>query len=527
MKAARILPGGIEAFALRWKASLPFLFVFLAIILSFFYNLHAVPLFDVDEGAFTEVTREMFERGDFISTYLNGEPYYDKPVLTYWFQAIGVFLFGLSEFAFRFPSAIAATCWVFAVYFFTREWVDKETGWIAAVITPTVLWVSLIGRAAIADSFLNLFLALSLFDLYRYFQDNKGLHRNRIFLWIGLGFLTKGPIAILIPFMVSFLFFVTQKQWLRWVKTVLHPVGITIFLGVTLPWYVAQYLKEGYTFIESFFLKHNVGRYLAPMEGHSGGLYYYILIMLVVILPYSALFVRILGRLREARRQPFDLFLWLWFFFVLIFFSLSGTKLPHYVLHGCTPLFILMAKYRHDLKSRVVALLPAAIFLTSVVLVPEIIEQVRIHADDYTKAILSEVNTVVGLDYRIWSIAALIAILVLPFAKRFQAWQSLVITGFIMIFIVGHLVLPVGLTLTQMPVKEAALIAKQHDYDVVMWKTRMPSFSVYREHVTLRREPEAGDVVFTKSNKVEQLGEYHILYQRGGVALVLVEARHE
>lgn len=80
------------------------------------------------------------------------------------------------------------------------------------------------------------------------------------------------------------------------------------------------------------------------MEGHKGGIYYYILIVFLIILPYSTLLIRILPRLRDVREKQLDLFLWLWFFVVLVFFSLSGTKLPHYVLHGCTPLFILMAK---------------------------------------------------------------------------------------------------------------------------------------------------------------------------------------
>jgi 4-amino-4-deoxy-L-arabinose transferase-like glycosyltransferase len=100
--------------------------------LSFFYNLGDVPLFDRDEGAFSEATREMFERNDFISTYLNGEPRYDKPILIYWFQAASVSLFGMNEFGFRFPSAVFASLWVLAVYLFTRRELDPDRGLKAA-----------------------------------------------------------------------------------------------------------------------------------------------------------------------------------------------------------------------------------------------------------------------------------------------------------------------------------------------------------------------------------------------------------
>jgi 4-amino-4-deoxy-L-arabinose transferase-like glycosyltransferase len=498
--------------------------LFLAVGLSFFYNLDGAPLFDRDEGAFSEATREMFERGDFISTYLNGNPRYDKPILIYWLQALGLLLFGVTEFAFRLPSAIAAAFWVFAVYGFVCKYLDKQTGWVAAVITATTLWVSIIGRAATADAVLNLFLALSLFDSYRYAENNRAFYRNRAFLWTGLGFLTKGPIALLIPFVVTLLFFAFQKQWLRWFKATFHPVGLAIFLVIALPWYIAQYLKEGQAFIEGFFLKHNVGRYLSPMEGHRGGFYYYILVVFLIVLPYSTLLIRILPRLRDGREKQLDLFLWLWFFVVLVFFSLSGTKLPHYVLHGCTPLFILMAKYRKDLRSPFLALFPIVVFLTIVLMLPEILDLVQAHTnDDYAKAILEETDKVLGMKHRLWTVFVLSIVIVLPFARRITAWQSLIAAGFVNIFIVGHLLLPVALTLTQMPVKEAALIAKQKGYDVVMWKIRMPSFSVYRQQITPRRKPEAGEVVFTRVDRLDELEQYQVLYQKGGIVLAFVE----
>ena len=79
------------------------------LLISFFLLLGHAPLFDVDEGAFSQATLEMFQRGDFLSTYLNGQPRYDKPILIYWLQALSVAIFGVNEFAFRFPSALCAT----------------------------------------------------------------------------------------------------------------------------------------------------------------------------------------------------------------------------------------------------------------------------------------------------------------------------------------------------------------------------------------------------------------------------------
>src|ERR671939_2098036 len=92
-----------------------------AVIASFFWMLGTAPLFDVDEGAFSQATLEMFERGDFLSTYLNGEPRYDKPILVYWLQAAAVALLGPTEWAFRLPSALCASGWAAMTFFFVKR----------------------------------------------------------------------------------------------------------------------------------------------------------------------------------------------------------------------------------------------------------------------------------------------------------------------------------------------------------------------------------------------------------------------
>jgi 4-amino-4-deoxy-L-arabinose transferase-like glycosyltransferase len=379
------------------------------------------------------------------------------------------------------------------------------------------------GRAATADALLNLFIVLSLFDIYRYAESEQAKHRNLAFLWAGLGFLTKGPIAVAIPGMVSLIFFGWQRRWREWLKAVCHPISLIIFLVVNLPWYLAQYLRQGQAFIDGFFLKHNVERFLSPMEGHSGGVWYFVLILLLLVFPYTALCIHLLGRLREARHSTLDRFLWVWCGFVILFFTFSGTKLPHYVLPGCTPLFLLMAKYRKTFRSRILALLPAALFLVIVVFMPEIIEQIQLRTPDTaTRQMLAEAGPMFGWTYRLWAVLALAAVGALLWVKRFAAWQALLITAFITTFVVAYLVLPVGLNLMQLPVKEAALLAKQEGYEVVMWKVRMPSFSVYRQRVTPRRDPQPGEVVFTRLKNLEHLPAYDLLYEKGGFALATV-----
>src|SRR4029077_21141726 len=111
----------------------------LTVALSFFFALGRSPLFDVDEGAFSQATMEMFQRGDFLSTYLNGVPRYNKPILVYWLQAASVLAFGPTEFAFRLPSAVCATLWVLLTFLFARRRFGSNTALLAAAIISTSL----------------------------------------------------------------------------------------------------------------------------------------------------------------------------------------------------------------------------------------------------------------------------------------------------------------------------------------------------------------------------------------------------
>src|SRR5690348_5374407 len=145
----------------------------LAIIASFFWMLGTAPLFDVDEGAFSQATLEMFERGDFLSTYLNGEPRYDKPILVYWLQAACVALLGPSEWAFRLPSAICATLWAWLTYLFVRRHYGVPRALFAALLLATSLGVFIIGRAATADALLNMLIAASMFAAWLHLATGR------------------------------------------------------------------------------------------------------------------------------------------------------------------------------------------------------------------------------------------------------------------------------------------------------------------------------------------------------------------
>jgi 4-amino-4-deoxy-L-arabinose transferase-like glycosyltransferase len=508
-------------------ALLPGLALALAVFMGLFLNLGAMPLFDVDEGAFSEATREMLERGDYLSTWLNGQPRFDKPILIYWLQAASVRWLGLSEFALRLPSALAASAWICAIYLFARRYLDRGTSLAAAFLAASTAGVTVIGRGAIADALLNLLLALTMFDIYRYAADPSPrpnrLLRRRAFLWMGLGLLTKGPVALLVPGAASLLAFALQRRMADWWRAVRDPVGWTILLAVAMPWYVLEYGRHGDAFLAGFFMRHNVERFLSPLQGHGGSLLYYLPAILVLLLPYSGLFLRTLGALRHPRQlraAPLDLFLWCWFLFVLVFFSLAGTKLPHYLLYGATPLFILMARRRAALRSNLLAFAPPLLMLGLVAALPALLQRLAPGiANAYVREALGRAEAFNGA----WQAGAG---LLLGAAGALALWRGvplfrrLAAAGLLCSLALGGLLLPALAELQQAPVKEAAQLARRAGWDVQRWHINVPSFSVYRGAVTPATPwPQPGQVILTRSDALPALGPAQLLYRKGGVVL--------
>lgn len=512
------------------KSSLPgthFLLLAVTVFAAFLLNLGGAPLFDLDEGAFSQATREMFLRGDFISPYVNGEPRYDKPVLIHWFQAASVALFGTNEFAFRLPSALAASGWVLLLYgFLRRVHADPRIALYGAMMTATALQISVIGKAATADALLNLWLAASLFGIYLYWLEDRRRYVIATFVFMGLGFLTKGPIAVLVPVAVSLLFFALQGEWRRWLRAVFDPLGIGLFLLINAPWYWLQYQQEGQAFIDGFFFKHNVSRFSDPMEGHAGSLFYYLLIAPIALLPFSTVLFKALGRANRLRRDPLGLYALIWFGFVLAFFSFSGTKLPHYLNYGLSGAIILMALSLDALRSRFWALLPALLWFTLLLALPWLLQAALPHIDDARAlALLEGYQVHFGWGYGLFMAALVLGTLVLMFMRRPALPHAVLVSGLASVLAVSLWLLPALGQIQQGPVKNAGLMARDLEGPFVMWKVNMPSISVYSEQIFQRRTPQAGDLVFTRRDKLQRLGEYELLHDQGGLVLARVRSR--
>ena len=494
-----------------------------AVFACFFIGIGGFPLFDLDEGAFSEATREMLASGNYLSTYLNGEPRYDKPILIYWLQAASVHLFGISEFAFRLPSALAGSAWVILTYLFVRRVANDRQALAAGIITASALAVSVIVKVATADALLNLLISATLFSAYLFLRLRERKYLYFAFAAMGLGFLTKGPVAVIIPGLVTFLYSALRRDLKGWLALALDWRGIALFFALAAPWYVVQYLVEGDGFFRGFFLKHNVDRFSAPMESHSGNFFYYVPVLLLSVLPYTTMLFKLLAQGPRIVKDDLQLFLLLWFATVFVIFSFSGTKLPHYLIYGYSGVFILMAIYLDELRSRLLAFLPLLLLLAALLFLPQLIEAAIPHIHKpYYQEMLAATRQSLSRWYYPFFTGFVLLTLYFMVEKRFALGAKLLASGVILAAGFSLLLLPLFGGLQQGPIKEAALLARDRGYTVVMWGLNMPSFSVYSQRIVEKRDPRRGDIVITQTSRLGELRAYETLYSKNGIALIRV-----
>jgi 4-amino-4-deoxy-L-arabinose transferase-like glycosyltransferase len=483
-----------------------------AVALSFFLALGQAPLFDVDEGAFSQATLEMFQRGDYLSTFLNGVPRYDKPILVYWLQAASVLALGPTELAFRLPSALCGTLWCVLVFAFTRRNYGDNAGLVAAAITATSVGVFAIGRAATADALLNLCLVATMFAAWLHLKTGERKWLYAVFAAAGLGVMAKGPVAILIPGVVTFLFCILRKDIKVWLRAILDWKGILLFALIVVPWYAAIFHKDGWAFFEGFIMKHNVGRFGSTLQGHGGSLLYYFPVVLIATLPHTGFFARIFTRLKTLWRDDLSCYLLLWFAFVFVFFSLSGTKLPHYVLYGMTGMFILAALEAEQIGSGLWLAVPAALFFGFLLALPAMLDAFGAKTGDvYYREVSGAARGEFPAEFFAFCGAALAVSLWIAFDRRLATAFKPIVCGVLAVVTLAVFVVPAFGRLLQEPIKEAALLARSRNYSVIMWGINAPSFSVYYGRPTPARVPMPGDIVITRAKRLAE--EPSIVYQ--------------
>ncbi|TAM11283.1 MAG: glycosyltransferase family 39 protein [Nevskiaceae bacterium] len=500
-----------------------------AAFIGFASNIWNAPLFDLDEGAFSEATVEMIHSGNWLTTTLDGAPRYDKPILIYWLQAASVKAFGVHAFAFRLPSVLCACLWMLAVWGFARRYAGgNRAALFAALTVPLSLLPGIIGHAAIADALLNLFLALTFFDIYRYFDQPSKATALRVYLWMGLGLLAKGPVAVVLPLIVGTLFFIWQGRTRDWAHAVLFFPGWLVTAAVVAVWVVPLYLGGRIDFLNHFIFQQNLGRYSETLQGHGGKLWYYVLWFPLILLPFTALVVPVFKRGFGRRPEPLDGYLCLWFGVTFVIFTFSGTQLPHYLLYGCTGLFVLFGKYHDRAPPRAATLAPALLLAAALAALPWLLPLVHTPPQrTFEAGILALVQQGFGITYHVLTIAGLAIVLVLMAWRGLPPWRALLVAAFAQAVVVWWAVVPVYAAAQQGPTREAAQLAKSLGLPTVSYGKYLPSFSVYRGAPTPHGLPAPGELVFVSRDAIPALEKgldgatLEPKFEKGGVALFL------
>ena len=328
----------------------------------FFYGLGQFGLVGADEPRYAQVAREMLERRDWITPVLGGQAWLEKPPLYYWQAMLAYSLYGVSDAAARVPSAFDATLLVVAVYIFLRRFrpgVELD----GALITASCAGVIGYARAAGTDMALASTFSIAMLAWWSWRESGNRGYLGAFYFFVALGTLAKGPVA---PFLAALIigFYAAVAREFRVVAKTLWPPGIALFCAVSLPWYVVVQLRNP-EFFRVFFLQHNLERFSSNLYHHHAPFWYYLPVTLLALAPW-AVFVTV-GFVESARlwwaerstsapanencESQFRIFLLLWLIVPAVFFSLSQSKLPGYILPVVPAGALLLADYlRRHLK---------------------------------------------------------------------------------------------------------------------------------------------------------------------------------
>ncbi len=323
---------------------LPFLLFFSAFLLYTVNN--SVSIYILDEAKNSECAREMFEKGDWIVPTFNYNLRTDKPPLHYFFMMAGYHIFGVNEWAARFFSGIFGALTILITFLYTKRFTNPATALWAVFVLLASVHLGIQFHLAVPDPYLIFFFCWSLFLFYAAISERRLYEIILLYVSIGLGTLTKGPVAIALPGLIFLLFLIFTKQ-MKWkIIRALKPfTGAAIVLAIALPWYILVGLETNWEWTAGFFLKHNIGRFTNEMEGHGGIFLITFAFILTGMFPFSAFLVQAYHNAVKDRHDHFVLFSLIAASTIILFFSLSGTKLPNYTVPSYPFLAILLAGY--------------------------------------------------------------------------------------------------------------------------------------------------------------------------------------
>lgn len=327
------------------------LFTFLGLLLLcyfiFFFNIGNYALMDVDETRYVSMARDMFHSKDFLTLYLNGEYFFEKPPLYFWGECLSFALFGkVNEFTARFPVALYGTLSTLLVYFTGKKIISRRYGFISALILATTLEFVMLAKFAILDIVVTTCIGFSvMFGFLTQFVSDK----NKKYMWwlfyifSGLAVMAKGIPGFVVPFAVMFFVTLYNKTFKQIFKPQYILPGFALFFLIVLPWHIVMLKLHDPLFFNEYIMKHHINRFFSSSEiDREQPFYFYFVTVLWGLIPwvFSGIAVGI-TKLKTFKNiavselnnsQKFMMFNIIAFIVTMLFFSSSSTKLITYIL---------------------------------------------------------------------------------------------------------------------------------------------------------------------------------------------------
>jgi 4-amino-4-deoxy-L-arabinose transferase-like glycosyltransferase len=331
----------------------------LALVVIWFGNLEYRKLIKPDEGRYAEIPREMVVTGDWTTPRLNELKYFEKPPLQYWATAVAYEVFGEHQWTSRLWAALTGFLGVLFVWYAGTRLFGREAGIYAALLLGSSMLYSAMSHINTLDMGVTFFISVGIISLCIAQKEVRDTSR-RNWMWLAwaalaLAVLSKGLMGIILPGAALFWYSVFNRDVMVW-KRMHWVTGLIVFLLIAAPWFVLV-MKANPEFFDRFFIYEHYTRFTTKVHGRYQPWYYFVPVLLLGMLPWVFLMFDTLLRVwKESANQVREFsparFLLVWAVFIYFFFSISGSKLPSYLLPMFPALALLMGKQIAEMESR-------------------------------------------------------------------------------------------------------------------------------------------------------------------------------
>jgi 4-amino-4-deoxy-L-arabinose transferase-like glycosyltransferase len=419
--------------------------VALVLVIGWFATLGVRPLVRADESRYAEISREMVASGDWVTPRLNGYKYFEKPPLQYWATALAFVAFGLGEWTARLWTALTGFLAILFTWYVGNRLRGPPVGLLSAAVLASSQLFAALGHFNTLDMGVAAFLSVAVFAFLLAQLDTASAAARRGWMLVAwaaaaLATLSKGLIGPALPAVALILYVLVERDW-RLLARLHLASGVLLFLAITAPWFIAV-ARANPEFAHFFFIHEHLDRFLTKVHGRYQPMWYFVPILLGGLIPWTLTFFPALFRGARAERatrfRPLR-FLVVWAATVFVFFSVSSSKLPSYILPIFPALAILIGAALPTLGKRwtVAQALAGAIGgVAAAIVAPALL----------MRAARPELPAALLADYVPWVVGAALALAVGSAIAAFLAWRGRIVPAALALAAAGFTMGQIALT---------------------------------------------------------------------------------